>query len=240
MLAQDKTFGFSVPGSNTTIEISTEGLREILGQVEAELYRSEVYRRALTNLQQMPSKGAESVQFLMKAIGREAIRLTLRNFVHTAVTPEPSRTTDDRDGDDFPVAAFSRALGSRVTVLPTAPEPTPQAIAASEPSAPIPQKMPFVQTLLQHPVAIAAKVNSQKTSKRLSPAEAAAQVAQDRHTALQQIGTQIRTKREQRSMSLSQLHNKNSRAHASATGPRIRLWQPSARRCLPARLYQTC
>ena len=90
MLAQDKTFCFGVPGGSATIEISAEGLRGILSQVEAELYRSEIYQRAVTNLQPTPPTGS-SGQFLLKAVEREAIRLALRHFVRQAErSVEPS------------------------------------------------------------------------------------------------------------------------------------------------------
>jgi transcriptional regulator with XRE-family HTH domain len=199
MLAQDTTFGFGVPGSNTTIEISAEGLREILGQVEAELYRSEVYRRALSNLQKMPVKGAESAQFLMKAIGREAIRLTLRHFVQTRETSDHGlRGVDDRELDEFPVAAFSRALGSRLATLPL---PTVEVVE----TAPEPEVTPTFSKAIP---AIAQKVTPKRLGKKQSLADLAEQAAQERQAGLQQIGEQIRAAREARSMSLSQLHNK--------------------------------
>jgi cytoskeleton protein RodZ len=200
MLAQDTTFGFNVPGSNTTIEISAEGLREILGQVEGELYRSEVYRRALGNLQKMPAKGAESAQFLMKAIGREAIRLTLRHFVQTRETADQGiRGADDREVDEFPVAAFSRALGSRLATLPL---PTVEVVETAQ----VPES---VTPTFTNPIpAIAQKVTPKKSGKKRSLADLAEQAAQERQTGLQQIGEQLRAAREARSMSLSQLHSK--------------------------------
>lgn len=214
MLAQDTTFGFNVPGSNTTIEISAEGLREVLSQVEAELYRSEVYRRAVKSLQEMPAKGVTSAQFLMKSIGREAIRLTLRHFVRQQsremeAAGEQTSKGAEREVDEFPVAAFSRALGGRSMTLSAPAIEVVESVPPSEP-APVPENsLTLSGEAIVTPIKQAfSKAVPKKSNRKLSTADLAEQAAQERQEGLRQIGEQIRAAREARSMSLSQLHNK--------------------------------
>ena len=86
MLAQDSMM-VSVSGTG---EESSEGFRALLSQIEAELYRSEVYRRALESLEAAVSEGT-SAQFCLKSVGREAIRLALRELM-PAIAPPPKPT----------------------------------------------------------------------------------------------------------------------------------------------------
>lgn len=202
MLAQDTTFCFGLPGNKTTIEVSIENLRSVLGQIEAELYRSEVYRRAIDNSQQPAAEGT-SAQFLMKAIGREAIRLTLRHFVQQSeeVETQEMRETEASDLDEFPVAAFSRALGSHgsnVAEFPTKPgmksfqNRSQKTFQGEQRVSEIAQ--PFSTT--------------PRANKKASAADLAEQVAQERADHLRRLGEQIQQARMARSMSLSELHNK--------------------------------
>ncbi|BAU09606.1 hypothetical protein LEP3755_00770 [Leptolyngbya sp. NIES-3755] len=86
MLAQDSMM-VSVTGAG---EESSEGFRALLSQLEAELYRSEVFRRALDSLEDGVSEGT-SAQFCLKAVGREAIRLALREMMpQPAPEPKPA------------------------------------------------------------------------------------------------------------------------------------------------------
>ncbi|HTL88447.1 MAG TPA: helix-turn-helix domain-containing protein [Leptolyngbya sp.] len=86
MLAQDSI----MVGVSGTGEESSEGFRALLSQIEAELCRSEVYRRALESLEAATLEGT-SAQFCLKSVGREAIRLALRELaiVPPSKPPEP-------------------------------------------------------------------------------------------------------------------------------------------------------
>lgn len=66
--------------SDTTIEMSQDGLRSILNQIETELLNSEVYRRTMAGLQTMLGEATNTAQILVKAVGREAVRLTFQEF----------------------------------------------------------------------------------------------------------------------------------------------------------------
>jgi cytoskeleton protein RodZ len=82
MLAQD-SMRISMAGA----ELDDHGT--LLSQIEAELYRSEVYRRAVERLEASVSEGT-SAQVCLKSVAREAIRLALREMkLQEASTPKP-------------------------------------------------------------------------------------------------------------------------------------------------------
>lgn len=86
MLAQDSMM-VGVTGAGGE---SSEGFRALMSQIEAELYRSEVFRRALDSLEASVPEGT-SAQFCLKAVGREAIRLVLREMLpQPAPEPKPA------------------------------------------------------------------------------------------------------------------------------------------------------
>ncbi len=207
MLAQDTTFCFGLPGNKTTIEVSLDNLRTVLGQIEAELYRSEVYRRSLDAAQQTAAEGTTSAQFLMKAIGREAIRLTLRHFIRQSEAEAKTKESQvpEPELDEFPVAAFSRALGSRssnVTEFPT--HAIVKAVQnRSETGAPtIANRVSFITKQAS------AKLVPPKGRRKVSAADLAEQAVQERGDQLQTLGEQIKRARLARSMSLAELHSK--------------------------------
>ena len=70
---------------NSSIEISQDELRSLLGQIETKLHRSKVYRNALATLQNLLGPSSEQAKVLFKAISREAIALSFQQFA----TQEP-------------------------------------------------------------------------------------------------------------------------------------------------------
>ena len=68
-----------------TWDISPEQLRSLLGQIEDKLHHSEVYRRTLEALQTQSgdtlNSSSEDMSMLIKAMGREAIRISLQHFL---------------------------------------------------------------------------------------------------------------------------------------------------------------
>ncbi len=206
MLAQDTAFCFGVPGNKTTIEVSLENLRTVLGQIEADLYRSEVYRRAIEASQPTTAESTTSAQFLMKAIGREAIRLTMRHFVRQseAAANIGGIQEAEQELDEFPVAAFSRALGSHsssnVTEFPSKIVKAVQ--TRSERTDPT-----IVDQVRSITKQTATKLTPPK-GRKVSAADLIEQADQERADQLQKLGEQIKQARLARSMSLSQLHSK--------------------------------
>jgi len=207
MLAQDTTFCFGLPGNKTTIEVSLDNLRTVLGQIEAELYRSEVYRRAIDTAQKTAAEGTTSAQFLIKAIGREAIRLTLRHFVRQSEAEAETKEIQEAEQelDEFPVAAFSRALGSHSSNM--AEFPTNTIVKAVQD-----RSETVAHTIASRVSSIkeqtSAKFTLQKGRRKALAADLAEQAVQERDDQLQTLGEQIKRARLARSMSLAQLHSK--------------------------------
>ncbi len=76
---------------NSSIEISQDELRSLLGQIETKLHRSKVYRNALATLQNLLGASSEQAKVLFKAISREAIALSFQQFA-----TQESKVTDNQ------------------------------------------------------------------------------------------------------------------------------------------------
>lgn len=92
-MALNSTSCLGIAGSTTlrttqelspTVEENSE-IRSLQDSLEAQLFQSEVYQRSLLELQSQWGEASETALSLVKAIGREAIRLTLQQ----TVKPEP-------------------------------------------------------------------------------------------------------------------------------------------------------
>jgi cytoskeleton protein RodZ len=186
----------------TKIAVSQEGLRQVCRQAEAELYRSEIYQRTLAELQRGLGEAAEGCQNLIKALGREAIRLALRQLVrqyraNATVTIEPAPATER------PALALS-------------PAPLSQPISDIHPNPPVQLPSTSVAVVTDtEPVAPEAPpqpiTTSQPRTNRLrkwSRFEAASVIEQERECLLRQIGQDFKKVREARSLSLEQLHTR--------------------------------
>lgn len=134
MLAQDTAFCFGVPSNTDTAELPIEGFKQLLSQIEAELYQSDVFRGAMLRLEEAQNEAA-SVQFLLKSVGREAIRLALRQVVQqpdsvetelveaplAEVTQAPDQTQKTRieSSDDFDADLLNLVPGWRKRANPS-------------------------------------------------------------------------------------------------------------------------
>ncbi len=112
----------------TKIAISRDELRALLVRVEAELQRSDVYHKVLESLQHSIDEVAENSQTLVKALGREAIRLVLRRLVKQYADPAPSASSAPIDQKVTPISStvseqkvtpIREALQARRSVTPT-------------------------------------------------------------------------------------------------------------------------
>ena len=196
----------SVVGS-ATLGLSPEGLRSLLSQIEAQLYHSEVYRRSVNSLESMLGETEESTQMLVKAVGREAIRLALQQFVTqyqaAALIAEPvnySNLAGEREPEQvmrrearlvFPVAQRNALTNSATnTVLKASGKPGKASQIVTSVSM---GKSPGASTL--------------QSTKKLTKEELATQkAAREWEESLHQVGIQLREARLRRSLSLNQLH----------------------------------
>jgi hypothetical protein len=179
---------------NATIEISHEGLRSILTQIEAELLESEVYRRTMAGLQTMLGEGSSTAQILVKAVGREAVRLTFQQFTKQyKVVPVTSPETNPIQQEYFD--SFQRVEDNPVQVESQFPVPSVEDSTRSVKTAqqPIPANRVVVDTKL--------------AKKRAKTDLVEQKVTQERKDLLRQIGEELRQARHARSLSVLQLHN---------------------------------
>lgn len=196
----------SVVGS-ATLGLSPEGLRSLLSQIEAQLYRSEVYRRSVNTLQSMLGETEENTQMLFKAVGREAITLALQQFVThyqaTTSTTEPiSHSNLARESVSARAIQGSARFGERVAQGNAATDRATNTVleASGKPgkAAPIVASTSTGKSTVARPL---------KSTKKLTKAELAAQkAAREWDEGLREVGAQLRETRLRRSLSLNQLH----------------------------------
>lgn len=188
-MVMQATYGNGVI-ENPTIEISQEGLRSILAQIEAELVDSEVYRRSMAGLQTMLGEASSTAQILVKAVGREAVRLTFQQLVrqYNIVPASCERTKEVRQEQSQEMEDNSVRVDSHSS---TASEEE----FAKFDGKTAPSKVTNKQT------------GNTKQNQKLKKAELAAQkAAKEREEILLQIGQELSRAREARSLSVFQLH----------------------------------
>lgn len=192
-MVMQPTFGNSVV-ENQTIEISQESLRTILNQIEAELVDSEVYRRTMAGLQTMLGEASSTAQILVKAVGREAVRLTFQQVARQyKVVPVPSEQTNQATDQ------HSNAI-NRDDYQPMQDKPSLEATPAEDITVPMPT--------LKSPSLLNRPIGETKPPKKLTKAQLTAQkAAQEREELLRQVGQQLRQAREARSLSIRQLYS---------------------------------
>lgn len=179
--------------NNPTIEISHEGLRSILNEIEAELVDSEVYRRTMAGFQTMLGEASSTAQILIKAVGREAVRLTFQQFTKqykiVSVTAEETNQTKPEQFNSFEIVE-----DNPVQVEPELPAPSIEEVSS-------------LLEMSERTTPISKRNVIPKLSKKLTKTPLAQQkIIQEREELLRQIGQELRQAREARSLSADQLH----------------------------------
>ncbi|MEB3182070.1 MAG: helix-turn-helix domain-containing protein [Nostocaceae cyanobacterium] len=198
-------YSLTIAGS-PTIEISQDELRVILGQIEAKLHRSKTYRRVLANLENFLGDSAEQAHALLKAVGREAIGLTFKQFVthhlETKSIPQQSQPEDEltdpapaQPQEDNQVVEVGEVQPNEPDNL--TPEPPPQANTA-----------PVTVTVSEENTRQRSFLRWKQHPKKITPAEPQIQLAgAERVQKLHHVGQQLRQAREVQSLSIIQLHH---------------------------------
>ena len=89
------TVAYTHQSSHPKLTYSKEELRQLLDRVESSFTQSDIYSRALQGLQEHLGHTSNSVQLLVRALGREAIRLTLRELVRMkSASPSPDASSN--------------------------------------------------------------------------------------------------------------------------------------------------
>ena len=216
MLAHESTYCVGVPGGNA--EVSLNGLRAILGQVEAELYQSEIYGQMLSSLKGLPDEVNRQMQCMVRAVGREAIRLALRKVVRK----KPAIASPAQQ--EFATAALpTSAPNSLPKILPLPPQPSanPPApkMTADDRSLPatvavLPIKnqtvsLPRERVMVYPPTPKHSTKQLANSHKKPTKRELALKAALEaRETCLQELGQTIRQARQEKSWSSYHLHIK--------------------------------
>ena len=211
MLAHESTYCVAVPGGNA--EVSLNGLRAILGQVEAELYQSEIYGQMLSSLKALPDDLNKQVQCMVRAVSREAIRLALRKMVRK------KRSVAEQAAPDFVNHAVPAPAPKTLQLAPQPPvdsteqatiagdrdRPTTIAVLPVERQAPVPRE----RVMLYPPTPSHLTKRLANPHKKLSKRELARQAALEaREACLQALGQTILQARQERSWSSYHLHIK--------------------------------
>ena len=200
---------------NSTIEISQDELRSILGEIETELHRSKVYRCALANTQKLLGSSAEQAKVLFKAVGREAIGLAFRQFIqqHQKVVTikqetneeissiEPATDSQTADTTDKAVASQSQVTKDLSNCLTSVkPQPT---LTKKSSNTDIVKKSQDTNSIKNSKNPLMNWLNS---NKRASLAQLEQQMLEHRKETLCEIGQKLKEARELQNLSLEQLN----------------------------------
>ncbi|MHC0066655.1 helix-turn-helix domain-containing protein [Nostoc sp. UIC 10890] len=165
---------------NPNIEISQDQLRSLLGEIEVQLHRSGVYRRALAIVQKLIGEQTDQAQDLLKAVGREAIGLAFRQFSQQSQKVETA--TDTKQATET-VNSSPEIQQEHCTLL-------------EEPS-----KNTAENSLWKKPLQL---LNHQRISQA-ELAKLAELAAQQRMVCLRQIGQQLQKTRQSKGLSLDHI-----------------------------------
>ncbi|MGJ5674422.1 MAG: helix-turn-helix domain-containing protein [Nostochopsis sp.] len=197
--------------SNPTIEISQDELRSLLGEIEAELHNSLVYRRALGTIQKLLGDSADQGKMLIKAVAREAIDLAFQQLVqkYQQVEKPLERLTDNQPQSetiDFTQKTQQNNynnLSEYLTDVKFHP-------IENKENAKTENLLPHQQLVVniannENITAIKPPLESLK-NKTISQTKVTTQTTEQQRTEnLRQIGEQLRQARESRGLSLEQL-----------------------------------
>ncbi len=184
-MAMQPVYSLTVPG-RPTIEISQDELRSVLGQIETQLHRSNVYHRALAELKKL-GESADQAKELIKIVGREAIGLAFQQFAKH----QPELTTNTK---------------SDLTLTPdtTQPDPVEASLELKDNVLPLSTLTSSEST---DPQEASSLVNClAKQTKKRTPAEITQIATQEQRSCLNQISQQLRLIRESQNLSIAHIH----------------------------------
>ena len=177
---------------NPNIEISQDELRSLLGEIELQLHRSRVYRRALAIVQKLIGSETDQAQDLLKAVGREAIGLAFRQFAKQDQKVETA--TDTRQATETVNTSSEIKQEHCTETVNTSSEIQQEHCTETKQSS----KNAAENSLWKKPLQL---LNHQ----RISQAEQAEQTAQQRMVCLRQIGQQLQKTRQSKGLSLDHI-----------------------------------
>ncbi|MEB3282959.1 MAG: helix-turn-helix domain-containing protein [Lyngbya sp.] len=207
------------------VEVSPERLRSLLTEIETELHHSQVYQIALANLQKILGDAAPKGEILIKAVGREAIQLSLKQLlIHQSQTIVQTVAKDNSSSNGVASSSSSPEQAAKETgpsvaavsglesdsvgefAIVSGEEAVSQNVntlaVTSQLDETLSEETPDSNSATEE----TATEKPKKRKKRLTQAELAAQAIQKREASLRQVGQELRQAREALSLSLTQLH----------------------------------
>ncbi|MEO1429370.1 MAG: helix-turn-helix domain-containing protein [Cyanobacteria bacterium J06633_8] len=198
-------YSLSVPGQ-PAIEISQDELRSLLGEIEAELHNSKVYRRAVATVQKLLGSSSEQAKLLFKAVGREAIGVAFRQLsLHSQAAVDTTPEIEQKVQQNIE-AQSAQSSGDLSNCLTTVQAPANNLV---------PEEKKSKETAIV--VSETSQVNPQENSKNSNPlkwlksgkpskAELAKQARiEQRLEKFSEIGQQLKQGRESRGLCLRDL-----------------------------------
>lgn len=193
MLAQDSAFQSlhnTTPGAE-----AADHCRQIIAQVETALCRSDVYRQALDQLQQLAVENGTSTHFMLKSVIRETIRLAVRCVTQAGdatIAPPSLETSLPLPPDTVDAVNSAEAVQQTQT---DAEDPEDAATFKA-----------IEQVLQTKPNSALAVFQPKPRERKLTPAEQAQKAADERAVRLRRLCARIKYERQSRGFSLAQIH----------------------------------
>ena len=222
MVMERKYYHYS-PQNTAAITMSQGELRDILQCIESEFLESEIYLRTLTGIGNIVGESAASLSSVLKSLGREAIRLTFREFTKhcniVAVTEEEKLEAELLEQNSLTRYSQGDSMPSNSSKLPlTTTDPIAQESHPPEANSGISSNsqgvnFPYYQSSFTNSIALSGlKSDNTRTApppkaRKLSKRELAIQLAtQKREQGLKDIGEILYQKRLQQGLSIYHLH----------------------------------
>lgn len=218
----------------TPIQISIEGWRSLLNNIEAEFQTSQIYSQILTNLKTTLEEAATTADAQIKALGPDKIKLNLKNLTRTLIPEkrvpekeasstnptfseptnidEPEKSIKKEQVANQPPTAKSTQNNQNQVQKQMSTNPTttiePETITESiPPSIDLDRiETPMPENSQNSSEELKQPKNQPKRKKKLTKAEQAALKAEERHTYLYQLGQQLKKARQMRCLSLKQIN----------------------------------
>ena len=125
---------YTFRSSYTTLTYSKDDLRGLIGHIEESFTHSDIYIQALKRLQERLGSQGKGLQLLVNALGREAIRLTLRELISSVTQPMSAPIAPDQEPSEqgFSIPAIqNRPAQTHESLPPTIPQPNKDKTAAN-------------------------------------------------------------------------------------------------------------
>lgn len=218
------TSGYSFSG-HIPIEIGQDDWRSLLSNIEAEIHTSQVYSLMLTDIKTSLEEAVAKTETQIEVLGIEAIKLSLRNLTRTLI-PEKKESSADliyspSDNINEPKESISYQQMNQEQFIQNH-QNQPQTHMSTNLTTTIESEITTESTLVSidsHNVEtnlsennqnsleeLPAQNNQRKRRKKLTKAEKAALLVQEKNTYLQQLGEKVQKARKMRCLSMKQIH----------------------------------